>query len=53
LGLVFFDDEFEQVLIDGAGRLAVFAERDVGGLLGDLFPAAELHVEHGLRADDL
>lgn len=50
-GAVF--DEFDQLGRDRAGGAAIFVEGDVGGGGGDGFPAAELHVEHGLGADDL
>jgi hypothetical protein len=53
LGAGCFSTFVEDLRIDGAGSLAVFAERDVLRRLADHFPAAELDVHHRLRADDL
>ncbi len=45
--------EGEHLRIDRARCAAVLAQRDVDAGLGEVLPAAELHIEHRLRADDL
>ena len=39
--------------IDRGGALPVITESDVGGLRGELFPAAKFHVEECLHSNDL